>query len=117
MYCMKCGKKVPEKQAFCDSCLAVMDAYPVKKETHVLLPNRDTPVVSKKSPVRKRVLSTEERLTRAKKVIQWLSLTLAAVVLALFLSVGLLIETITPESHPGAIGQNYSTTDAARNRD
>lgn len=117
MYCMKCGKKVPEKQAFCDSCLAVMEQYPVKKETHVLLPVREVPVTSKKSPVRRKVLSAEERLTRARKVIQWLSLSLAAVILALFLSVGLLVETITPKTHSGAIGQNYSTTDTSKNRD
>ncbi len=117
MYCMKCGKKIPEKQAFCDQCLAVMDRFPVKPETRVLLPNRETPVAVKKSPARKKVLSPEERLARSKKVIQWLSLSLAVAVLALCLSVSLLIETLTPEAQSGAIGQNYNTTGAAKNTD
>lgn len=117
MYCMKCGKEIPEKQAFCDSCLAVMDQFPVNPGTRVLLPNRDIPTAAKKPPIRKRVLSTEERLTRAKKIIQWLSIVLAAAIVALFLSVVLLIETITPEAQSGVIGQNYSTTDAQKGSD
>lgn len=114
MYCMKCGKKIPEKQAFCENCLAVMERFPVKPETRVLLPNREVPVAVKKSPVKRNVLSTEERLARSRKVIQWLSLSLAVAVLALFLSVSLLIETLTPEAQAGAIGQNYNTTGAAK---
>ena len=117
MYCMKCGKRVPEKQAFCDDCLAVMAQFPVKPETHILLPNRETPVAAKKAPARKKALSAEDRLARAKKIIQWLSFSLAVVVLALFLSVGLLVETMKPGTQPGAIGQNYNTTDAVGNTD
>lgn len=117
MYCMKCGKKIPEKQAFCDNCLAVMDRFPVKPGTRVLLPNREIPTTVKKAPAKRKVLSVEEQLARSKKVIQWLSLILAVTFLALFLSVSLLIETISPEIEAGAIGQNYNTTDAARHTD
>lgn len=117
MYCMKCGKEIPSKQAFCDDCLEVMARFPVKPETHVLLPNRETSTASKKSPVRKNILSTEERLVQTKKVIQWLSIALAATFFALVLSVSLLIETMAPETQSGAIGQNYSTTDAQRGID
>lgn len=117
MYCMKCGKKIPEKQAFCDNCLAVMDQFPVKPETHVQLPNRQIPTSAKKSPVRKRSHSVEEQLVRSRKIIQWLSIALAASVLALFLSVSLLIETIVPEKQAGVIGQNYNTTGAAKQAD
>ena len=117
MYCMKCGKKVPEKHVFCEDCLAVMEQFPVKLETHVVLPIREEPDSVKKSPARKRVLSTEERLSQSKKIIQWLSVTLAAAVLALFLSVSLLIETITPDTNSGVIGQNYNTTGAEKNTD
>ena len=117
MYCMKCGKKISEKQAFCESCLAVMDQFPVKPETHVQLPNRQIPASVKKPPVKKRSLSAEERLVRSRKIIQWLSIALAASVLALFLSVSLLIETIIPEKQTGVIGQNYNTTGAAKQAD
>jgi len=117
MYCMKCGKEISEKQAFCDSCLAVMEQFPVKPETHVLLPSRDIPAAVKKPPVKKKVLSLEERLVRTKKIIRWLSIALAAAVFALFLSVSLLVETIAPETQSGAIGQNYNTTDAGKGAD
>ena len=117
MYCMKCGKEIPEKQAFCDSCLAVMAQFPVKPAARVLLPNRDLPPTAKKSPTRKRSLSTEERLARAKKIIQWLSIILATTIIALILSVSLLIETIAPKAQNGAIGQNYSTTDSIKDSD
>ena len=117
MYCMKCGKEIPGKQAFCDRCLEVMARFPVKPETHVLLPNRDTSTAPKKSPARRKPLSVEERLIRTKKVIQWLSIALAATFFALVLSVSLLIETMTPETQGGTIGQNYSTTDAQRGSD
>lgn len=117
MYCMKCGKEIPEKQAFCENCLADMAQFPVKPETHVVLPNRETPVAAKKAIARKRLLSTEERLQQSRKVIQWLSISLAAAVLALFLSVSLLIETISTETQTGVIGQNYNTTGADKYAD
>ena len=110
MYCMKCGKKIPEKQAFCENCLAAMERFPVKPGTRVLLPNREAPAATKKAPVKRRSLSPEERLVRARKIIQWLIISLVAAILALCLSIGLLIETITPETQHGAIGQNYNTT-------
>lgn len=115
MYCMKCGKEIPEKQAFCDSCLAVMDKFPVKPETRVLLPKHTVPAAVKKAPARKKVVSTEERLVKLRKVVQWLSITLAAAIFALFLSITLLIDSIGPETPLGAIGQNYSTTDTSKN--
>ena len=117
MYCMKCGKEIPDKQVFCEGCLEVMAQFPVKPETRVMLPNRDTVTVTKKSPARKRTLSAEERLAKTKKVIQWLSIALAATFFALVLSVSLLIETMAPETQGGVIGQNYSTTDASRDHD
>ena len=114
MYCMKCGKEIPEKQAFCDSCLEVMEHFPVKPGTRVLLPNRTTPVAIKKSSGKKKVLSVEERLSRARRVIQWLSIALIASLLILFFSVALLFETLHTEDPNRVIGQNYSTIDAAK---
>ena len=35
VHCMKCGKEIPEERVFCEECLAVMDAYPVKPDTVV----------------------------------------------------------------------------------
>ena len=40
MTCMKCGVEIPENQVFCDSCLSVMNRYPVKPDAHIHLPKR-----------------------------------------------------------------------------
>ena len=40
MYCMKCGREIEDGQAFCGDCLAVMEKYPVKPGTAVILPKR-----------------------------------------------------------------------------
>lgn len=117
MYCMKCGKEIPEKQAFCDSCLAVMEQFPVKPGTPVLLPNRPAPAPLKRSAARKKILSTEDRLSRAKKAIQWLSIILAVTLFAFFLSVTLLIDSFRSDTPDREIGQNYSTAGASKNID
>ena len=117
LYCMKCGKEIPEKQAFCDRCLEIMEQFPVKPDAHVILPNRNVPSVVKKSPSRKKVLPPEERLAKARKAIQWLSVALIVSIIALCLSVSLLIDTIGSKDPDRAIGQNYSTIDAAKDTD
>lgn len=115
MYCMKCGKEILEKQVFCDACLAGMEQYPVKPGTPVLLPNRSAPAPVKKSASRKKILSVEDRLARAKKAIQWLSIILAVAIFALFLSITLLADTITSKSPAHEIGQNYNTVGDSKN--
>lgn len=117
MYCMKCGKEIPEKQAFCDDCLAVMEQFPVKPETRILLPNRPVPNTAKKTPTRKKVPTVEERMARMRRAIQWLSVSLAVAIFALFLSITLLADAMAPDTSGNAIGQNYNTTDTASNTD
>jgi len=111
MYCLKCGKEIPEKQAFCDSCLIVMEQYPVKPDTHIQLPNRSTPQPVKKTASRRKEPTIRERLTRAKKAVQWLSIAVAVLVFALSLSITLLVDTLKSKSTDNAIGQNYNTAD------
>ncbi len=117
MHCMKCGKEIPEKQAFCESCLAVMAQFPVKPGTPVLLPHRPYIAPVKKASPRKKPLSPEERLKRAKKVIHWLSVALAVTVFAFILSAALLFDTISAKSDTHEIGQNYSTVGASKTAD
>ena len=111
MYCMKCGKEIGENQVFCPDCLAVMDRYPVKRGAKVLIPNRPEPVQVKKAAPRKKTLSPEEKIARLQKAIQVLSVSLAAVVLALILSIALLADALSSDTQGNAIGQNYSTVD------
>ena len=117
LYCMKCGKEINESQVFCDGCLDVMDRFPVKPGTRVLLPNRAAPTVSKKAATRRKVLTTEERLTRCRKAIQVLSIALAVTIFALCLSISLLVDNVNNETPNRVIGQNYSTVDSPRDTD
>ena len=117
MYCLKCGKEIPEKQAFCDRCLSVMERYPVKPDTPVLLPERKFLQTTKKAANRKRELTTKERLSQAKKAIQWLSIFLAVTFFALCLSVTLLVDTLKAKGTSDIIGQNYNTVDTFNNAD
>ena len=117
LHCMKCGKEISEKQVFCDSCLEVMERFPVNPGTRILLPNRSAPAVSKKTASRRRVLTAEERLARCRKAIQVLSITLAVAIFALCLSITLLVDNLNKETPNRVIGQNYSTVDSDRNAD
>lgn len=109
MYCLKCGKKIAEKEVFCEDCLSVMAKFPVKPETKVLLPLNTAPAVVKKSTPRRRMPSPEEQVFRLKKVILWLSVSLLICVLSLVLSVALLAESLSSAEAETAIGQNYGT--------
>lgn len=111
MHCLKCGVEIEEKQVFCSNCLAGMQQYPVKPESHVLLPKRPEPAVVKKAPPRKKTLSAEEKLEKLKKATQVLSIALVTSVLALVLSISLLADLIFNQAEETNIGQNYSTMD------
>jgi len=63
--CIKCGKETQDGHIFCESCLTVMDAYPVKPDTAIHLPDRQE--APKKAVPRKRVLTPEEQVERLKK--------------------------------------------------
>ena len=115
MYCLKCGKEIPEKQAFCDCCLTSMEKYPVKPDTHILLPNRSTPQVVKKAANRRKEPTMKERLARTKTAVKWLSIALAVTVFALSLSVTLLVDTLKSKATNNTIGQNYNTVDTFDN--
>ena len=67
MRCIKCGKETQDNHVFCESCLVVMDKYPVKPDTAIHLPNRQEGAVTKKPPSKKKALPPEEQLLRLKK--------------------------------------------------
>ncbi len=114
MHCLKCGKEIPEKQVFCETCLAVMEQFPIKPDTKIFLPKRDAPSVSKKAPVRKKVLSPEERIPKLKKAIHILSVSLAIAVLFLVLAFALLFDSLKAKNTAqDTIGQNYGTIEQA----
>lgn len=109
MFCMKCGKKTEEKQAFCNDCLAVMAKYPVKPEVKIFLPHSTPTTVVKKSVPKKKALPPEEQISRLRKALLRVSFALAIAVLALVLSVALLVESFHEDVKEDVIGQNYGT--------
>lgn len=67
MACMKCGKKTKDEQVFCPACLTAMDAYPVKADVHVQLPNRQKSAASKKPGRKRHTASPEEQVAQLRK--------------------------------------------------
>ena len=111
MHCLKCGVEIADKQVFCSQCLEDMRQYPVKPESHVILPKRQEPAPVKKASPRKKTFTTEEKLEKFRKATQVLSIALISCVLALILSVSLLADLIFEHAEETNIGQNYSTMD------
>ena len=86
MNCMKCGVEIPEKQVFCDRCLAAMAEYPVKPDSHIHLPKReDAAEAAKRAAKKKRAPSAEEKIAALR--VKVTLLRLAAIVLFLLLCV------------------------------
>lgn len=105
MDCLKCGKKIDDGQNFCAHCLESMEAYPVKPDVHVQIPNR--PVASLLKKPRRRALSSDELVPILRKKLRRAKLVVVVLILLLGLSVAahLLVEP-TPETSD--TGKNYT---------
>ena len=106
---MKCGVEIPDSQVFCDSCLAVMDQYPVKPGTRVHLPKRaEEAEVSKKPTKKKRTPTPEEQIAALK--IKVLRTRLIAVILAFLLCVACVFlgQKLYKEFFLPDTGRNYT---------
>ena len=82
MYCLRCGKDTQEENVFCDNCLLLMEAYPVKPGTAIHLPERKKQPEIKKQ---RKVVTQAEHLRRARawnRVLGIFSLLLIAVIAA-----------------------------------
>ena len=108
MTCMKCGTEIPESQVFCDHCLSVMDAYPVKPDAHIHLPKRAQEPEALKKAKKKRTPSPEEQVAALR--IKVLRIRLIAVILAFLLCVaGAFLALDVYEDYFAPItGRNYN---------
>ena len=109
MTCMKCGGEIPESQVFCDSCLSVMEQYPVKPDAHIHLPKRAETVEAARKPAKKkRAPSPEEQITALR--IKVLRTRLLAAILAFFLCVvsGLFALKLYNDYMTPQTGRNYT---------
>ena len=112
MYCLKCGRDTKSEQVFCNDCLAVMDAYPVKPDTAIHLPKRDPQTASKKSASRKKPPTPEEQLHHLKTNNRKLLQVILCLVLLLVLCSGMLAYTLlkpqAPTNPDPGVGKNYT---------
>ena len=113
MNCLKCGKDTKGEQVFCDTCLEHMDAYPVRSDAPIHLPNRiTTPAVAKKAPSRKKALPAEEVIQQLKTANRRLIWAVLALILALGLCAsGLAYHLLHPQqANEEAVtsGKNYT---------
>lgn len=115
MTCMKCGREIPTGQVFCDSCLEVMEKYPIKPDTVVQLPRRSAQSVQKKQAPRRRQLSPEEQIPLLKRTCRRLALCVIA--LLLILSAVAVVIVLHLKGHtvefPKAPNYNTTTSDTA----
>ena len=112
MFCLKCGKETKGEQVFCDSCLQVMDAYPVRSDTPIHLPNREAHP-SKKQVHRKKAIPLEEQIQQLKGTNRRLALTVLGLILALGICAGafayhLLNNASQPASNSSNNVKNYT---------
>ena len=116
MNCMKCGVQIPEGPVFCDHCLELMNAYPIRPGVHIHLPKRAMEVSDSKKPVKKkRVPSPEEQIAALKLKI--LRMRLAIVVLAFVVCVVsgfLALKIYNTQNTEPTTGRNY-TIDTSMN--
>lgn len=103
--CLKCGRDTAEGAVFCETCLADMQAHPVRPGTPVVLPNRSGEP-PKRSPKR-RGPSPEDQLRAVKRRVR----VYAALWLVTLCAMGVLTAVVwCSRAHPTfRPGQNYTS--------
>ena len=107
MYCLKCGREVNEDKVFCPDCVSVMEQYPVKPGTVVLLPKRREGSSANRTSVRRKNISPEELIRKLRRR----SATLFVIWVITFLALcAMSVPGVTHilEDHDFGLGQNYS---------
>ncbi len=86
MQCLKCGRQIADKQAFCDDCLQIMQDYPVKPGTVIQLPTRQSETEERKQQVRRRAPSQSEQLAQLRVKVRrqrWVIFALTLILVAI----------------------------------
>ena len=115
MVCLKCGRDAKAQQVFCNSCLEIMEKYPVRPGTAVHLPARKAQAATKKASHKKRTLSPEDQIAHLRKALRRMYLCVTVLIIVLGMATALLIHEIQLRDLP-VIGQNY-TIDTTRQPD
>ena len=109
MNCLKCGVQVEEGQSFCPGCLREMEKQPLPVDAVLVLPRRGES--ARRSSVKKRGLSTEEKLEQTKSQLRK-SRILSTVLFVLVLLLTSACVFLMFRRQKPALGQSYSTVGA-----
>ncbi len=107
MNCVKCGREIPETQVFCDSCLSMMDKYPVKPGTLVHLPHRSKGEPAKKPSRKRKELSGDELCEYLFKTVRRQRYALVLLMALVLLLSGILLYSQQKTDTP-LPGRNYT---------
>lgn len=92
MGCLKCGEATQENRVFCDACMEIMQQYPVKQETAIQLPRRESPPAERKpAPLRE---TTSKQLARLRSLVRGLLVVIVILSVLLCLVGIFLIRTL-----------------------
>ena len=103
MWCLKCGKDTKNEQVFCPQCLAGMEAYPVKPDVHIQLPNHAARDAAKKNAKKKRAPSLEEQIEN----LRIRNRRLLLIILVLVLLLGVAAYALIPGTETPDIVENW----------
>lgn len=110
MHCMKCGRPIGEQGAFCKECLAVMERYPVKSGTKVMIPTPRT--VRRPNRPQRMQRTPDEIISAQRRQIRRLGRMVAALLLLLAASVAVIFWRLYWERNMAPLGSNYSTAES-----
>ena len=106
MTCLKCGRET--EQTFCESCREVMEKYPVKPGTIILLPKERESSGKKQPAPRLNVVAPEVKIAGQRRTIRRLAGAVASL-LVLVCAMGFALFRVVQRSSARPLGQNYST--------
>ena len=109
--CLKCGKKIEDKAAFCNSCQEDMSRYPVKPGTVIHLPKRQA--LAEKKTEMYHEEDAGRHVVRLQKTVRFLMVLVALLSVLLTITAFMLIRTLSEDKPVAPIGRNYTTVDTS----
>ena len=107
--CLRCGKEVDEKAAFCDQCLEAMHPQPVGPGEVAVIPTRPKRQEYDPRDTHQDAAVTAQ-LKTLRSTVRWL-VALTVILSLLLLGVtGLLLHSMQEQPASQPIGKNYTTT-------
>ena len=107
MNCLKCGAQTEESRVFCNHCLELMATRPVKQGTPLHFPTRETQAAPKSTHRKRKTLDFEERISRLRKLLICFAAGVAALAIALGITLKTLSQTRMELEDALNTGKNY----------